>query len=296
MAEQLASGINGVDLCYETFGAPDHEPVLLIMGLGAQMIWWADEFCALLASRGFHVIRYDNRDCGRSTTMAGRVSLPAAYLRRQAPYTLRELAGDAAGLLEHLGIGPAHVVGCSMGGMIAQLLAIEHPERVRSLSSIMSTTGNRLVGRPSPRGAAALLSAPPTERDAYVAHLVRLFRRIGSPGYAFEEDRMRDRAARTFDRGLNRAGTARQLAACLAATDRTRYLRRVRVPTAVIHGAADPLIHLSGGVATSRAVPGAELHVIPGMGHDLPAALWPRYADIIEQRARTAPRDAADAG
>ncbi|MGH3648323.1 MAG: alpha/beta fold hydrolase [Micromonosporaceae bacterium] len=293
MPERIANGVNGIELCYETFGDPDHEPLLLIMGLGAQMIWWADELCALLADREFHVIRYDNRDCGRSTAMHGRVSLPAAYLRRRAPYALEDLAGDAAGLLETLGAGPAHVVGCSMGGMIAQLLAIRHPERVRSLTSIMSTTGNRLVGRPSTRGAAALLSAPPTERGAYIEHLVRTFRAIGSPGYPFEAERMRDRAARTFDRGVNRAGTARQLAACLAAPDRTRQLRQVRVPTAVIHGAADPLVQLSGGIATGRAVPGAELHVIRGMGHDLPSALWPRYADIIEDRARTASRRAA---
>ncbi len=289
MAEQLAAGVNGIDLCYETFGDPEHEPILLIMGLGAPMIWWADEFCSMLADRGFHVIRYDNRDCGRSTAMHGQVSLPLAYLRRRTAYPLEELATDAAGLLERLGTGPAHVVGCSMGGMIAQLLAIGHPELVRSLTSIMASTGNRLVGRPSARGTSALLSAPPMEREPYVEHLVSVFRAIGSPGFPFEEDRMRLRAARTFDRGLNRAGTARQLAACLAARDRTRALRRVTVPTAVIHGASDPLIHLSGGTATSRAVPGARLHVIRGMGHDLPAPLWPRYADVIEQTARAAP-------
>ncbi|MGH3716653.1 MAG: alpha/beta fold hydrolase, partial [Micromonosporaceae bacterium] len=275
MAEQFARTTDGIELCYETFGDPGDEPMLLIMGLGAQMIWWEDDFCALLASRGFHVIRYDNRDCGRSTSMSGRVSLPAALLLRRAPYPLPSLASDAAGLLGHLETGPAHVVGCSMGGMIAQLLALEHPQLVRSLTSIMSSTGSRLVGRPSRRGAAALMSAPPIERDPYVAHLVTVFRKIGSPGYPFDADRMAERAGRTFDRGINRAGTARQLAACLAATDRTAALRKVRVPAAVIHGAADPLIHVSGGVATARAIPDCELHVIDGMGHDLPETLWP---------------------
>jgi pimeloyl-ACP methyl ester carboxylesterase len=275
MAEQLAE-VNGVELCYETFGDAGGRPLLLVMGLGAPMIWWDEEFCENLATQGFRVIRFDNRDAGRSSRMHGRANLAQAYLLRRAPYSLADMAADAAGLLDVLGIPAAHVVGASMGGMIAQTLAIRNPARVLSLTSIMSSTGGRLVGRPSGRAMSMLLGAPPRDRAAYVEMLVRTFRLIGSPGYPFDEARMRDRAERTFDRGVDPGSTARQLAAVMAERDRGPRLRRVRVPALVVHGARDPLVHVSGGRATARAIPGADLDIVPGMGHDLPRAVWPR--------------------
>jgi len=288
MAEQFARGVNGIDLCYETFGDPADPPLLLVMGLSAPMIWWDEPLCEQLAGRGFHVIRFDNRDSGRSTSVGGRASVPRAYLARQAPYSLADLADDTAALLDRLEITSAHVVGASLGGMVGQLLAIRRPDLVASLTSIMSTTGNRLVGWPRPAALGALLAREPRERAAYIEQLVKTFRVIGSPGYPFDEERMRARAARTFDRGINPAGVARQLAAVLATPDRTKALRSLRIPVSVIHGAEDPLIHVGAGLATARAVPGAELHVFHGMGHDLPEPLWTRFADVIAQTAALA--------
>ncbi|WP_410600096.1 alpha/beta fold hydrolase [Amycolatopsis sp. lyj-90] len=286
MPETIAE-VNGIELCHETFGPPDGKPLLMIMGLASQMIWWDDELCEHLAAEGFFVIRYDNRDAGRSSRMAGRASLPLAYTLRTAPYSLKDMADDAAGLLDELGVESAHVVGASMGGMVAQTLAIEHPSRVRSLTSIMSTTGNRFVGRPSAKAMAMLLSAPPRNREQYVDYLVRTFRVIGSPGYPFDEARMRERAERSFDRGVNPGGTARQLAAILSSRDRFRALRKVEVPALVVHGAKDPLVHVSGGRATARALRESESDIVPGMGHDLPRAIWPR---LVRGLVRTAAR------
>ncbi|MPY78465.1 MAG: alpha/beta fold hydrolase [Actinophytocola sp.] len=288
MPEQFAEGVNGINVCYETFGPPDGEPLLLIMGLSAPMTWWDDQFCLLLAERGFHVIRFDNRDCGRSSSIGGAVSLPAAYLGRKTAYSLDDMSDDAAALLERLGVASAHIVGASLGGMVGQLLAIRHPDRARSLTSIMSHTGNRLVWRPHRKAVATLLTAPPRDRDGYITHLLRMASVIGSPGYPLDEQRLRARAERTFDRGINRAGTARQLAAAVAAQDRTARLKQLRLPTTVIHGADDLLINVGCGLATVRAVPGAELHVINGMGHDMPQPMWPRFADMIEHTARRA--------
>jgi pimeloyl-ACP methyl ester carboxylesterase len=275
MTEHLTR-VNGIELCHETFGAADARPLLLVMGLGAPMIWWDEEFCESLAGQGFRVIRFDNRDAGRSSRIRGRANLAQAYLLRRSPYSLADMADDAAGLLDALGVPAAHVAGASMGGMIAQTLAFRHPERVRSLTSIMSSTGGRLVGRPSPRAMSMLLATPPRTRAAYVEMLVRTFRLIGSPGYPFDEERMRDRAERTYDRGVHPGGTLRQLAAIMAEHDRAPRLRKVRVPALVVHGARDPLVHVSGARATARAIPGADLDVVPGMGHDLPRAVWPR--------------------
>ncbi|RSN23646.1 alpha/beta hydrolase [Amycolatopsis sp. WAC 01416] len=275
MPEMIAD-VNGVELCHETFGPPDGRPLLMIMGLASQMIWWDDELCENLAAEGFFVIRYDNRDAGRSSRMTGRASLPLAYALRTAPYSLADMAGDAAGLLTKLGVESAHVVGASMGGMVAQTLAVEYPSRVRSLTSIMSTTGNRFVGRPSAKAMAMLLSAPPRDRAQYVESLVRTFRVIGSPGYPFDEARMRERAERSFDRGVNPGGTARQLAAIVSSRDRFRALRKLDVPALVVHGSKDPLVHVSGGRATARALRKSEVDIVPGMGHDLPRAIWPR--------------------
>ncbi|WP_326566654.1 alpha/beta hydrolase [Amycolatopsis rhabdoformis] len=286
MSEQTTQA-NGITLCHEEFGAADAPPLVLIMGLAAPMTWWDDDFCEQLAARGFRVIRFDNRDAGRSQRMSGRVDVVRAYLLRAAPYSLADMADDTAGLLEALGVEQAHVVGASLGGMIAQTLAIRHPGRVRSLTSIMSTTGSRLIGHPSPRAAASMLAPQPRGREEYVELLVKTFRLIGSPGYPFDEKRMRERAERTYDRGVNPGGAARQLAAILSTRDRTAALRRLTVPALVIHGARDPLVNVSGGRATARALR-ADLDVVPGMGHDLPEPVWPRVLDGIERVAAKA--------
>jgi len=295
MAECTAT-IGEVEICYDTIGDPAGRPLLLIMGLGGPLIWWDEEFCRLLVDRGFYVIRYDNRDCGRSQRMNGRANVVRAYLRAgaRAPYSLDDMADDAAGLLDHLGIQAAHVTGVSMGGMIAQTLAMRHPDRVLSLVSISSTTGGRRVGWTDPRLLRLLFGQSVGSRDEYVALAVRTFRRIGSPGYPFLEERLHSRAGDTFDRGLNPAGTLRHLAALLSARDRAPALRRLRVPALVIHGTADPLVHVSGGRATARAIPEAELVLIPGMGHDLPLELWPMFAEGIEHTADRAVDRAAE--
>jgi pimeloyl-ACP methyl ester carboxylesterase len=284
MGEQTAV-INGIEICYETIGDPRGRPLLLIMGLGGPMIWWDDELCALMAERGFRVIRFDNRDCGRSAAMSGRASLVGSFLRRPTPYTLADMADDAVGLLDHLGIESAHVTGVSLGGMIAQTVAIGHQRRVRSLVSVMSTTGAKFVGWPNPRVLPTLLGKAPRGRDAYVESVMSTFRLIGSPGFPLDEQRMRTRAMRTYDRGLNPAGTLRQLVAITSAADRGPLLRTLRVPALVMHGNADPLVHVSGGRATARAIPGAELVLIPGMGHDLPREMLPTLVDGIERTA-----------
>ncbi len=276
-------------LCYETFGASQAPPLLLVMGLASQMILWDDEFCELLAAQGFRVIRFDNRDSGHSTIMRdagvpGRWRLLARDARSSA-YSLDEMAADAVGLLDHLEIAAAHVAGVSMGGMIAQLIAVNHADRVLSLVSIMSTTGNRRVGRPHPRMLVRMLRKAPRDRAGYVEDHIETYRAIGSKVFEFEEGHKRERAGRMFDRGIHPAGTTRQMAAIMTAPDRTPLLARVRVPTTVIHGDADPLVNLSGGRATAAAIPGAKLVVLAGMGHDLPRQLWPKIIEAIAQNA-----------
>jgi pimeloyl-ACP methyl ester carboxylesterase len=296
MAEQTAQA-NGIEIVYETIGDPSNPPLLLVMGLGMQLIHWDRELCDQLAERGFHVIRFDNRDSGRST----KIDAPVPNMRRamlglrfHAPYLLEDMADDAFGLLDHLGIDAAHVVGASMGGMIAQAMAIKRPERVLSLTSIMSTTGERRAGRPKLRVWGLLMRQAPRERDAYIERFVRIFRIIGSPGFPLEEERIRELAAATYDRGHHVAGTARQLAAILASGDRTEQLRSLRVPTTVIHGRSDPLVPFRGGRATAAAIPNARLIAIPGMGHDLPRGVWRQLIDaIVETAGRAAPASVA---
>jgi pimeloyl-ACP methyl ester carboxylesterase len=295
MSERFAR-VNGVEICFETLGDPGGRPLLLVMGLGGPLIWWDDELCQLLVDRGFFVIRYDNRDCGRSTRIKSAPK-PRPFNvmlgdTRSAAYTLTDMAGDAAGLLGHLDLPAAHVAGVSLGGMIGQTLAIRHPGRVLSLTSIMSTTGSRKVGWPKAKVMPVLLHRLPRTRPEYVDEVVRLWRQIGSPGYPVTDERIRRRAEATFDRGLNPAGTARQLVAVMASRDRTRALRSIRVPTLVIHGADDPLVHVSGGIATARAIRDAELKVVPGMGHDIPPGLWATFADGIDRTARRAEEQA----
>jgi pimeloyl-ACP methyl ester carboxylesterase len=289
--EQFAA-VDGVELCYQEMGDPDGEPLLLVMGLATQMIAWDEEFCALLADRGFRVVRFDNRDVGRSTKLAGGVPGRLDMLigrRGTAPYFLRDMAADTFGLMDHLGIDSAHLVGASMGGMIVQTAAIERPERVRSLTSIMSTTGSRRVGHPSYKTFGLLVGNPPRDREAAIDRVVKTFRMIGSPGYPFEEERIREIAGRSFDRGHDPAGIARQLHAITASGDRTPRLRELDVPALVIHGSRDLLVNPSGGRATARAIPGARLKMVEGMGHDLPRALWPEFAEEIAANAARAP-------
>ncbi len=291
--EKFAELPTGVTLCHETFGDPADPTVLLVMGLGGPMTWWDAAFCRQLAATGRHVVRYDNRDTGRSTSIAarvGKVDLVRAWvgLRTAAPYSIADLAGDAVALLDHLGVERADVVGVSMGGMIAQTIAIEHPDRVRSLTSIMSTTGRRTVGWQHPKLLPMLLADRASGQEAYVEGSVRLNRVIGSPGFPAPDRRLRAIATETWVRGTDRAGVVRQMLAVLTQPDRTDALGRVRVPTLVLHGANDVMVHPSGGRATSAAVPGSRFVVVDGMGHDLPEPLWGLFVDAIDEVARQA--------
>lgn len=275
---------NGITIEYETSGDPGDPPLLLIMGLGGQLIAWHPGLVGALVDQGFFVIRHDNRDVGLSTWFdeAGPADVAAAMAGQAAsPYLLADMADDAAGLLDALGLASAHVLGVSMGGMIAQALAIGHPDRVRSLVSIMSTTGNPAVGAPHPEAIGALLAPPATEREGAIDQSVTVWKTIGSPGFEFHEDEVRAAAGAAFDRAFHPAGTARQLVAILASGDRTPGLRRLDCPTLVIHGAADVLVDPSGGEATAAAVPGAELWVVPGMGHHLPPELHAELASRL---------------
>jgi pimeloyl-ACP methyl ester carboxylesterase len=278
-----------VELCYQTFGTPDGDPLLLVMGLSGPMTWWDPEFCRMLAERGFYVIRYDNRDVGRSSRGQGRVTrgtLVRAFTGQKvrAPYSLVDMAGDAFGLLDHLGLDAAHVCGVSMGGMIAQTMAIEEPGRVLSLTSIMSTTGKRTVGWQHPSLLANLIGRA-GGRAAYIESSVRIWQRIGSPAYPVDEEEVRARAAETWDRGLSTSGTLRQMVAILTQPNRGPRLRALTMPALVIHGLADKMVHVSGGRATAAAIPGAELLLIDGMGHDTPRELNETFVDAIRRTA-----------
>jgi pimeloyl-ACP methyl ester carboxylesterase len=290
--EELIAPANGIELSYQEMGETDGEPLLLVMGLATQMIAWDEGFCSLLAERGFRVVRFDNRDIGRSTRIES-AGVPNRFdmirgRRSTAPYFLKDMAADTVGLMDHLGIESAHLVGASMGGMIVQTAAIEHPERVRSLVSIMSNTGSRWTGLPSRKAMGVLLARPPRGREAMVERAVRTFGVIGSPGYPFDEERVRDVAGRSYDRGHSAAGVLRQLHAISASGDRTQALRGVRAPTTVIHGNRDILVRPAGGRATARAIPNARLKMIDGMAHDLPRALWPVFVEEIATNAARA--------
>lgn len=278
--------VDDIEICYESYGPDDAPPLLLVMGLGAQMTLWTPGFVSELLERGFRVIRFDNRDVGLSTKTDGNppdvMALYAQAMAGQpvdAPYTLSTMAADAVGLLDALDIGAAHIVGASMGGMIAQMIAIEHPDRVLSLTSIMSTTGASDMGQPDPEAMMALLTPPPTDREGAIASTVETSRIIG--GSLFDEADARARAAEAYDRCFHPAGAAFQIAAIAATGDRTERLRGVQVPTLVIHGREDSLVTLSGGEATAAAVPGADLLVLGQMGHDIPRVYWPQIADAI---------------
>ncbi|MEV0378736.1 alpha/beta fold hydrolase [Nonomuraea sp. NPDC050643] len=268
--------VNGIEIAYESFGSPTGRPLLLIMGLGAQLIHWDERLCELLAEQGHHVVRFDNRDTGLSTHLHDH-GVPSTG--SPSPYLLDDLADDTAGLMDALGWSSAHVVGASMGGMIAQTLAIRHPARLLTLTSIMSTPGPA-IAPPAEAAATVLMTRPPADREAVLAQAVRTWSVIGSPGYELDREKIVMMAGLAFDRCFDPAGTARQLAAIMASGDRTEALAGVRVPTLVLHGEADLLVPLAGGQATAAAIPGARLVTYPGMGHDLPAALWP---DIVAE-------------
>ena len=289
----------GVEIAYESFGDPSDPAILLVMGLGMQMLGWDEGFCELLVERGYRVVRYDNRDIGLSTKVGGgtpNVVAGAVGFTGSARYDLRDMAADALGLLDHLEIERAHLVGASMGGMIAQTLAAHHGERILSLCSIMSSPGGRkrsVMPRMSVMG--VLLAKPPAEREAYAAHVARIFTRIGSPGFPSDPERLRERALVMYDRCFYPVGAARQLMAIMSSGDRTAELREIRCPTVVIHGTDDKLIPCRAGEAVAEAIPGARFEAIEGMGHDLPVELWPRITAAIDENAHRAKPDPANA-
>jgi pimeloyl-ACP methyl ester carboxylesterase len=290
VSEELFAPVSaGIELCYQTFGDPDDEPLVLVMGLGGPMTWWDPELCEMLARAGFYVVRFDNRDIGRSSKARGRVTratLLRAFAggRVRAPYTLDDMAADTFGLMDHLGFESAHLVGVSMGGMIAQTMTITHPGRVRSLTSIMSTTGKRTVGWQNPSLLPTLLT-PRNSREDYIAGSAQVWKLISSPAYPLDQEQGRQRAGDTYDRGVPRSGVLRQMMAILKQPNRSVRLRSLSVPTLVVHGLADKMVHVSGGRATAAAIPGAELLLIDGMGHDLPTALFETYVAAIRRVA-----------
>jgi pimeloyl-ACP methyl ester carboxylesterase len=291
----ITTPTTGIEIFYDAHGDPSHEPILLVMGLGAQMTLWPDELVAALAGRGFRVIRYDNRDIGLSQKIEGaRAPKPVVQVLRKrlgfparVPYTLRDMAEDGIGLMDALGIARAHVVGASMGGMIAQLMAVHHPDRLLTLTSIMSTTGNPRLPQ-AEKHALDALTAPlkGLDEETVVAHGMNIATHIGSPGFPFDPDQQRERVRQGVRRSVYPPGLPRQLAAILDDGDRTARLAGVRVPTLVMHGEADPLIKPAAAEATAAAIPGARLVTIPGWGHDLPLALVERFAEEITAHTR----------
>ncbi len=285
---------NGIQIEYDTFGDSSFPALLLIAGNGAQMIVWDVEFCELLAKTGLFVIRFDNRDAGLSTKFeeAGIPDIMAAIKAAmqgktvESAYTLDDMADDSVGLLDALGIEKAHICGASMGGMIAQVVSCRHPKHVLSLTSIMSTTGNPDLPMGKQEAIAAVVAPAPEEREAYVGHYVNVWRRIWSPGFPFEEERVRRFMQMSYDRSYYPQGMARQNTAVIAGGDRRPSLSSIKVPTLVVHGADDPLIPVEGGKDTARVIPGARLLIINGMGHDMPKGVWAEIVSAISQLSK----------
>lgn len=295
MLEDVAvqtAAVNGIDIAYESFGDPRDPAMVLVMGLGTQMIAWPDELCHDLAGRGYHVVRFDNRDVGLSTHMSDVAppKLSEVLLRRSPPpYTIEDMADDAVGLMDALGLQTAHVVGASMGGFIAQTVAIRHRPRVRTLTLIMTSTGARTVGNPKPALFTRLTQRRTAgDRESATSMALETFRIIGSRGYAFDEQYLSGIAGRSYDRAHDPQGYMRQLSAIMSQHDRTDELRRLRIPSLVMHGLDDPLVAVSGGLALARALRHARFVGFEGMGHDLPRELWPEFADHISRLAALA--------
>jgi pimeloyl-ACP methyl ester carboxylesterase len=292
LSEERLAPCNGIEIAYQEVGDPAGEPLLLVMGLATQMLAWDEEFCSMLAERGFRVVRFDNRDIGHSTMLdeAGIPSRLDLFLgrRESAAYLLSDMADDAVGLMDQLGIESAHIAGISMGGMIGQTLAIRHRDRVRSLVSMHSTTGSRRVGTPTFKAFGLMLAKAPRGREEFTERIVKTYELVGSPAYRMDEERLREVAGRMYDRSHNPRGVLRQMHAITASGDRTAALRKLDLPATVIHGTRDPLIRPSGGRATASAIPGARLHLVEGMGHDLPRELWPAFADDFAETASRA--------
>jgi pimeloyl-ACP methyl ester carboxylesterase len=289
--DERFADLGEVRLCWQEMGDPEGEPMVLVMGLGAQMIHWDDGLCELIAHEGFRVIRFDNRDIGRSTVLPGPPPGRLAMLMglpRGVAYTLDDMADDVGGLLDSLELDEAHVVGASMGGMIAQVFGYRQPQRVRSLGLIMTGAGKRAASVPRLRALGTLMREAPRERERYAEFAVKTFKVIGSPGFPGQDERIRAHALAAFDRGLSRAGVARQLHASTVSGDRSRKLRGVSAPTVVIHGADDPLVRPAGGRHVAAAIPNARLVMVPGMGHDLPPEVWPLIAGELVMTARQA--------
>ena len=288
-------GANGIELAYETFGQAGDPAIVLVMGWATQMIAWPDEMCEALAARGHFVVRFDNRDSGASTHLEHVPPPPLGEVltrRRRPPYTIGDMADDVAALLDGLGLASVHLVGASMGGFIAQTVALRHPGRVRSLTLMMTSTGSLRVGLARPRVYARLLRREVISgREAAVASAVETFRLIGSRGYPFDEAHVREVAGRSWDRGFDPAGSLRQLEATVTQPNRTAALRQITVPALVMHGLADPLVGPSGGLALARAIPGCRFIGYPGMGHDLPRPLWPEFVEQITTLAARGERD-----
>jgi pimeloyl-ACP methyl ester carboxylesterase len=290
--------VNGINVAYETFGNPSGRPLLLIIGVGLQMIHWDDDLCQDLAERGHHVIRFDNRDVGLSTkceaTGVPDLLETLGKIRRgeqiRPPYTLEDMADDAVGLLDALGIRKAHICGMSMGGMIAQTIAIQHPSRVLSLISIYSRTGNPDVPQTNPDVYALMTAPPPSEREAYIEYMLAFHKTISGPGFPVDESWVRMISAKSYDRCFYPQGKVRQLAAILTQGNREPALASVKAPTLVVHGTDDPLVLVDGGKRTAQAIPGAQLMLIEGMGHDLPhGGAWPQIAEAVTALTSKAP-------
>lgn len=284
--EKMAK-VGEVELAYDTFGDPSSRPMLLIMGLGAQMIKWKDEFCQAIASQGRYVIRFDNRDVGLSTKFDDAGIPDVASLMQgkpvETPYKLKDMAADSVGLMDVLGIKSADVVGVSMGGMIAQTIAIEYPERVRTLTSIMSSTGNPELPQPKPEVAALLVAPPVSNKTDYVNNQVAAAKILHGTTFQIDEDYVRDEADRAYDRNYNPQGFARQFAAILSSGSRNADLQKVKTPTLVIHGDVDPLVPFEAGKDTAKSIPGAKLEIIEGMGHSFPIERVPQILKAILQ-------------
>jgi pimeloyl-ACP methyl ester carboxylesterase len=288
-SEERFAEVGGLQLCYQELGDPAAEPMVMVMGLGTQMIHWDTGFCELIAGEGYRVIRFDNRDVGRSGRVGGKPPSRVAMLTglpHGLAYTLDNMADDAIGLADALELESAHLVGASMGGMIAQVAGYRAPHRVRSLGLIMTGSGKRIASLPRLRALGTLMREAPRDREGYADHIARVFKAIGSDELATDPDRIRRHALAAYDRGVSRAGVARQLHAITASGDRSRKLRTVRAPTVVVHGSDDPLVRPVAGRSLAQAIPGSRLVMVPGMGHDLPPEVWPLVAGELVANAR----------